>query len=446
MRAGSQPGSESRETGFSYRWVILGFAILAYGTSQFSRQNYTGVQKFIAEDLSLDRGTLGLMGSAFFYAYALLQMPWGIAADRFGSRSIIGLGILLTAVTMVGFATASSPESLIVWRILSGIATAAVYVPTAGMIARWFRDSERSFSQGTLGGVGGALGEGMAFFLLPVLAIYFASGWREGMNMIALAIAVMGVLCLAFLKSAPSGEVATTRKPFDWSMLGDVQLWCYAFLYSAFVVGIRLTQAWIAVYAADVYIFERGMSLNDAVVAGGLLALLAYSLTGRAIGCPLAGKMSDALAARGISRTAVLFLWLIVGMTLLQVLAVGVTSLWAMAVVAALLGTSVNLFSLVPAAISETYGRQRTASLSSFTNMVAQLSGATALAVSGYVGISMNSQPGNALTEYRGIWLSGLAGMGIMTALGFAAYMALRTGWAARPAALGRGIEPEVVR
>ncbi len=446
MTPGSPPGSESRETGFSYRWVILGFAILAYGTSQFSRQNYTGVQKFIAADLSLDRGTLGLMGSAFFYTYALLQMPWGIAADRFGSRSIIGLGILLTAVTMVGFATASSPESLIVWRILSGIATAAVYVPTAGMIARWFRDSERSFSQGTLGGVGGALGEGMAFFLLPVLAIYFASGWRQGMNMIALVIAVMGVLCLAFLKSAPSGEVATTRKPSDWSMLSDVQLWCYAFLYSAFVVGIRLTQAWIAVYAADVYIFERGMSLNDAVVAGGLLALLAYSMTGRAIGCPLAGKMSDALAARGISRTAVLFLWLIVGMALLQMLAMGVTSLWAMAVVAALLGTSVNLFSLVPAAISETYGRQRTASLSSFTNMVAQLSGATALAVSGYVGISMNSQPGNALTEYRGIWLSGLAGMGIMTALGFAAYMALRTGWAARPAALGHGIEPEVVR
>jgi MFS transporter, OPA family, sugar phosphate sensor protein UhpC len=436
MTAGSQPGSESRETGFSYRWVILGFAILAYGTSQFSRQNYTGVQKFIAEDLSLDRGTLGLMGSAFFYAYALLQMPWGIAADRFGSRSIIGLGILLTAVTMVGFATASSPESLIVWRILSGIATAAVYVPTAGMIARWFRDSERSFSQGTLGGVGGALGEGMAFFLLPVLAIYFASGWREGMNMIALVIAIMGLLCLVFLKSAPSGEVATTRKPFDSSMLGDVQLWCYAFLYSAFVVGIRLTQAWIAVYAADVYIFERGMALNDAVVAGGLLALLAYSLTGRALGCPLAGKMSDALAARGVSRTAVLFLWLALAMVLLQTLALGVTSLWAMAVVAALLGTSVNLFSLVPAAISETYGRQRTASLSSFTNMVAQLSGATALAVSGYVGISMNSQPGNALTEYRGIWLSGLAGMGIMTALGLAAYLALRTGWAARPAAL----------
>ena len=39
---------------------------------------------------SLDRGTLGLMGSAFFYSYALFQMPWGIASDRFGSRPSSG--------------------------------------------------------------------------------------------------------------------------------------------------------------------------------------------------------------------------------------------------------------------------------------------------------------------------------------------------------------------
>jgi MFS transporter, OPA family, sugar phosphate sensor protein UhpC len=442
----SQAPSGDRDEGLGYRWVILAAGILAYGTSQFARQNYTGVQKFIADDLSLDRGTLGLMGSAFFYAYALCQMPWGIASDKVGSRVIIGVGILLTAGTMVGFSTAASGDSLIIWRILSGIAAGAVYVPLTGAIARWFRDSERSFSQGTLAGIGGALGEGMAFFLLPVVAIYFASGWRQGMNMLALVVAVMGVLCLTFLKSAPSGRPATTKNPFDWNMLRDTQLWCYAFLYSGFVVGIRLTQAWIGVYAADVYIADRGMSLNEAVVAGGLLAMLAYSLAGRAVGCPVAGKMSDAFAARGISRTAVLIGWLIVGIVSLQILSMGITSIWAMAIIAALLGTSVNLFSLIPAAISETYGRQRTASLASFTNMVAQLSGATALAVSGYVGISMSNQPGNAVSEYRGIWLSGLIGMGTMTTLGVAAYVALRTGWATRPAVLASGIEPEVAR
>ncbi|MGH2400996.1 MAG: MFS transporter, partial [bacterium] len=283
----------------AYRWVILAFAILAYGTSQFARQNYGGIQKFIADDLQLDRGAIGLLGAAFFYSYALFQMPWGIASDRFGSRAVIGLGILLTALTMVGFATGESSGSLIAWRIASGVAAAAVYIPLTGSIARWFSERERSFSQGTLGGVGGALGEGMAYVLLPVLAIYFASGWRQGTNIVAGVIAVMGVLCLFFLKSAPSGEAATTRHPFDRALLRDAQLWCYAFLYSGFVVGIRGTQTWLAVYAADVYIAERGMSLNQAVVGGGLLALLAYSVAGRAIGCPIAGKISDLLARRG---------------------------------------------------------------------------------------------------------------------------------------------------
>ena len=85
----------------AYRWVILLFGILAYATSHFARQNYTGIQRFMQADFVLDRGMLGLMGAAFFYAYALCQMPWGIAADRFGSRMAATLGIVLMAATIV---------------------------------------------------------------------------------------------------------------------------------------------------------------------------------------------------------------------------------------------------------------------------------------------------------------------------------------------------------
>ena len=419
-----------------YRWVILAVGILAYATSQFARQNYAGVQIFIAADLGLDRGALGLLGSAFFYSYALFQMPWGVASDWFGSRSVIGIGMLLTAGTMFGFALGETTASLTFWRVASGVAAAAVYVPLTGGMARWFPERERGLSQGTLGGVGGAFGESAAYVLLPVLAIYFASGWRQGLNLIGVAIAVLGVAFLVLFRSAPAAQVATTRKPFDWAMLRDLQLWCYAFMWSAFVVGIRLTQIWIAVYAAEIYIAERGMSVPDAIIAGGLLALVAYSLLGRAIGCPLAGRLSDILVKRGISRTAVLIGWLLIGMALLGLLALGVTNMWALAVIFMLLGTSVNLFSLVAAAISDTYGPLRTASISSFANTMSQFSGATALAVSGYVGISLNRQPGNAITEYSGIWLSGLVGMGIMTTLAVASYIALRKGWVTRPAAL----------
>ena len=38
----------------AYRWVILVVGIFAYATSQFSRQNYAGIQKFMADELALE--------------------------------------------------------------------------------------------------------------------------------------------------------------------------------------------------------------------------------------------------------------------------------------------------------------------------------------------------------------------------------------------------------
>src|SRR5262249_3724571 len=105
-----------RQAFMKYRWAILFFGIVAYGTSQFARQNFNGIQKFIAADLNLDKGAIGLLASVFFYSYALFQMPWGIASDKFGSRRVVGLGILLTAATMVGFATGRTEGSLLFWR------------------------------------------------------------------------------------------------------------------------------------------------------------------------------------------------------------------------------------------------------------------------------------------------------------------------------------------
>lgn len=401
----------------SYRWVILAFGILAYGATLFARQNYAGIQKFIAADLRLDKASLGLLGSVFFYAYALFQMPWGVASDKWGSRSITAVGVLLVAGTMAGFATSHTVGQLLAWRALSGIAGAAIYVAMTGGVARWFPQHERGMSQTALGGVGGALGESTAFFLLPAMSIYIASGWRQATSMVAGALAVIAVLCLIFLRSAPANQPATTRRPFDAALLADPQLWAYTFLYSGFIMAVRIVQPWIAVYAADLYI-EHGLDTKAAVLSGGLLAVVAYSLLGRGIGCPLAGKASDAALKAGVSRTSVVILWLLLALALLWILSTGMTTAWSLGITAFLLGTAINSFSLVTASISDTYGPQRTASIVSFVNMVAQLAGATGLALSGYAGISLSTQAGNALAEYRGIWLSAMAGVAIMTSLG----------------------------
>src|SRR2546426_11486883 len=121
----------------AYRWIILVFGMLAYTTSYFARSNYTGIAKFVSADFGLDKGAIGLLGSVFLYSYALSQLPWGIASDRWGSRKAVGVGVLLTGATLWGFANSASFNQLLFWRIANGIAAASVYVVMAGAPPRW---------------------------------------------------------------------------------------------------------------------------------------------------------------------------------------------------------------------------------------------------------------------------------------------------------------------
>jgi MFS family permease len=144
---------------------------------------------------------------------------------------------------------------------------------------------------------------------------------------------------------------------------------------------------------------------------------------------PLAGKLCDMLTRRGVSRTTVSLGWLSMALVLLQILAMGGGGVAALAMLGFLLGVSLNLFPLISAAVSETYGPEKTASVIAFVNMIAQLAGATMLAVSGYVGLALTATPGNAVAEYRGIWLSAMVSVGILTVLGGLTQLALARGW-----------------
>lgn len=381
--------------------------MLAYTTSYFARTNYTGIAKFISSDLHLDKGALGLMGSVFLYAYALAQLPWGIGSDRWGSRRAVGICIFLTAATLFGFATSATFNQLLFWRTANGAAAAGVYVAMAGALSRWFSPKERGFSQGVFAAVGATLGEGSAYLILPYLAIHVASGWRPSTEILAAIIAVIGVLCVAFLRSAPPGLQATRRKPLDWATVKDLQLWSFILVYSGSIIAIRILPVWLPFYAADIYI-SRGLPVNQAVIAAGLLTTL--YLAGRLVGVPLCGFVSDRLVTFGISRSALAIGFLLVTAVLFQLMPLGINSIAVLGTIAFLMGVSINMYPLVTTAVSETFGAEKTSAVMGFLNTFAQLSGATALLISGYLGIALNSAPGNTLEEYRGIWLVGIVG------------------------------------
>ena len=391
----------------AYRWVILIFGMLAYTTSYFARTSYTGIAKFVSADFHLDKGALGLMGSVFLYAYALAQLPWGVASDRWGSRKAVGISIFLTAATLFGFATSVTFNQLLFWRVANGAAAAGVYVVMAGALSRWFLPKERGFCQSVFAAGGATAGEGTANLIVPYLAINVASGWRPSTQILAGIIALTGVACLVFLRSAPPGQPATERKPLDWPTVKDLRLGSFILVYSGSIIAIRVLPLWLPIYAADIYI-SRGMPLARAVLAGGLLST--PYLAGRLVGVPVCGYVSDRLTNRGISRNALAIGFLLLAAVLFQLMPLGIHSTTGLGVIAFFMGVSINMYPLVTTAVSETFGAQKTSSVMGFLNTFAQFAGATALAVSGYLGIALSSVPGNALEEYRGIWLVGVAG------------------------------------
>jgi len=381
--------------------------MLAYTTSYFARTNYTGIAKFVSADLHLDKAALGVMGSVFLYAYARAQLPWGVASDRWGSRKAVGVCVFLTALTLFGFATSFTYHQLLFWRVANGAAAAGVYVVMAGALARWFSPKERGFCQGVFAAGGATVGEGTANLIVPYLAIHVASGWRPSTEIVAGIIAVIGVACVIFLRSAPPGQPAIERKPLDWATVKDLRLWSFIFVYSGSIIAIRVLPPWLPIYAADIYI-SRGMPLEKAVIAAGVLSTL--YLAGRLIGVPACGFVSDRFTSRGISRMSLAIGFLLLTAVLFQLMPLGIRSTAVLALIAFLMGISINMYPLVTTAVSETFGAQKTSSVMGFLNTFAQLSGATALLVSGYLGIALNSAPGNTIEEYRGIWLVGIVG------------------------------------
>jgi nitrate/nitrite transporter NarK len=112
-------------------------------------------------DLSL--GEIGILLAASWVGTLLTLLPWGLAADRFGERLVLTVGMLGSALCLVGAAFASSYEELVIFLGLVGAAGGAVNSASGRAVMHWFGPEERGFALGVrqtaipLGGLIGAL-------------------------------------------------------------------------------------------------------------------------------------------------------------------------------------------------------------------------------------------------------------------------------------------------
>ena len=157
------------------RYVVAGLMWLAIAINYIDRTVLSAAAPRLSQDLSIPPGEMGFVLSAFFWSYALLQIPAGSFADRFGQKLGLGLSVALwsVATSLTGLATGFA--SLFAMRLGLGVGEAGAYPSNAGITSKWFPDRER----GTVSGLFDSASKFGGAVAMPLIVWLIAMfGWR----------------------------------------------------------------------------------------------------------------------------------------------------------------------------------------------------------------------------------------------------------------------------
>ena len=207
----SLPAESSPPT--NVRHYVVGLATAMAVLLYLDRLCLATMMASIEVDLSLDRVEKDMLQSAFFLTYALAQIPAGWLSDRFGSRGMLTVYILMWSLCTGLMGAASTIALLLACRFGVGLFQAGAYPTSGGLLSQWVPFSARGLASGIVS-TGGRIGG----FVAPVLTAYlivWMGGWRPVLVVYGLVGAVVAGLFWLVVRDRPrrhpacnAGEVA----------------------------------------------------------------------------------------------------------------------------------------------------------------------------------------------------------------------------------------------
>jgi MFS family permease len=196
------PTVSARPTTRAY--LVWGVALVAYAVAVFHRASL-GVAAVDAQDrFSAGASAISLFLVLQLAVYAGLQVPVGVALDRFGSRRMILAGALTMAAGQLVLALATDVPTAISARVLVGAGDAMTFISVLRVIGLWFAGGTVPLIT-QLTGIFGQLGSIAAAY--PLVALLHGTSWRTTFLGAAATGVLVAVLVLVALRDAPPGTV-----------------------------------------------------------------------------------------------------------------------------------------------------------------------------------------------------------------------------------------------
>lgn len=173
-------------------------------------QVYRNTNALIAPELALELGlspaALGGVGAAFFFTFALVQLPAGILIDRWGPRRAIARMQVFAVAGMLVASTAHSAGALTLAMVLMAMGASCNLVGSLVVCGRWLPSDRFATMAGVMIALGGI---GHVLATAPLAVVIQALGWRGTYILLAALIAVAGLIVYLVVRDAPPGKEAT---------------------------------------------------------------------------------------------------------------------------------------------------------------------------------------------------------------------------------------------
>ncbi|MBW1924089.1 MAG: MFS transporter [Deltaproteobacteria bacterium] len=186
----------------SRRWRIFLITSSLFFLSQFYRASNAVISPQLIRDLSLDTGGLGTLSAAFFYAFALTQVPLSIFLDRVGARRIMTGLSLMGVLGAVIFAWADNLAVGVAGRVLMGVGMSCNLMGTFKLLTVWFGPASFATLSGIVFSIGTA---GNMAATTPLVLLVENLGWRITFCIIAGVNLVIALALYAIVSDHPEG-------------------------------------------------------------------------------------------------------------------------------------------------------------------------------------------------------------------------------------------------
>ncbi|MBY0556949.1 MAG: MFS transporter [Burkholderiaceae bacterium] len=267
--------------------VLLPFALAHFLQCLMRNVNATLAPQLLAA-LSLTPGQLGLLTSVYFFSFALVQLPVGMALDRWGPARVQWPLLLLAMLAALGFAGGQQFNQVLAARALLGFGLGGCFMAALKALALWVEPARLPVLQGYLIAVGGL---GAAAATLPVRWLLQVTDWRGvfvGLALLALLVALL-IRTLAPVvpvsRAAPDNAVALRLVLHDPVFRQVLQL-----LLVPHMVYFGVQGLWLGRWLADVGHYSE-------MEVGYLLYL---SMAAIVLGAIANGQLTQWAARRGV--------------------------------------------------------------------------------------------------------------------------------------------------